>query len=204
MKRVLVHCETPNPRTIRMAVEALRSGGLVIYPTDTIYGLGCDITNKAAVERLYRLRGFDPRKPLAFMCKDLKHISDFAWISKWQYKTMRRLVPGPFTVILTASREVPKHMVKKKKEVGIRVPSHAVPKALVEELGNPIITTSLGVDPDTDLPLQDPDQIESEFRGKVDFFLDGGYGGVDPSTVVSPIDDEVTVLREGAGSVEEL
>jgi tRNA threonylcarbamoyl adenosine modification protein (Sua5/YciO/YrdC/YwlC family) len=175
---------------------------MVIYPTDTIYGLGCDITNKAAVERLYRVRGFDAKKPLSFLCRDLKHISDYAWLSKWQYKIMRRLLPGPYTMVLPASREVPKHMVKKKKEVGIRIPYHEVPKALLAELGNPIITTSLGEDPDTELPYQDPDEIEQVFRHDVDFFLDAGYGGIDPSTVIKLVDDEVEVLRQGIGPLD--
>lgn len=204
MKRIFVHPETPNPRTIRQACDALRAGGIVVYPTDTIYGLGCDITNKAAVERLYRVRELDPRKPLSFLCRDLKHIADFAWLSKWQYKTMKRLVPGPYTFVLPASREVPKHMVKKKKEVGIRVPNHAVPQALLAELGNPIITTSCGEDPDLGLPLADPDRIELLLGNQVDFFLDGGYGGAEPSTVLRLIDDEVEVLREGAGTVDDL
>lgn len=202
MKRVLVHAQTPNPRTIRQAGDVLRSGGLVIYPTDTVYGIGCDMTRKDAVELLYRRMGLDDRKPLAFMCRDLKHISDFAWISDWQYKTMRRLVPGPYTFVLAASRDVPKHMVAKRREVGIRVPDHAVPQALLEDLGHPIITTSIGLDEDTGLPLMDPDQIEAELDKVADFFLDCGYGGSEPSTVLSMMGDVAEVLREGAGPVE--
>lgn len=199
MKRVQIHVPTPNRRTLQEAVDILRGGGIVIYPTDTIYGLGCDITNKAAVERLYRVRDLNPKKPLAFMCKDLKHIADFAFVSNFQYRTMKRLVPGAFTWVLHASREVPKHMVQKKKEVGIRVPDHPVPLQLVELLGNPIITTSCGENPDTGLPLADPDVIASELGSKADFLLDAGYGGVEPSTVVSLLDDQVVVLREGQG-----
>lgn len=204
MKRLQIHEDTPHSRTIRQAVDILRGGGILVYPTDTIYGLGCDITNKAAVQKLYQIRGFDPKKPLAFLCKDLKDISNYAWVSKWQYKTMKRLIPGPYTFVLEASREVPKHMVKKKKEVGIRVPAHAVPLALIEELGNPIITTSCGDDPETGLPLQDPDSIERVLGRRVDCLLDAGFGTVDPSTVVRLIGDEVEVLREGRGPIEDL
>lgn len=201
MKRVQIHASTPNRRTIQQAVDVLRCGGIVVYPTDTIYGLGCDITQKAAVERLYRIRDLSPKKPLAFMCTDLKHIADFAFVSNLQYRTMKRLIPGAYTFVLPASRDVPKHMVQKKREVGIRVPAHAVPLALVEALGNPIITTSCGEDPETELPLADPDDIVRELGSKVDLFLDAGYGGMEPSTVVSLLGDEVTVLRQGLGEL---
>ncbi len=204
MKRLKIHKDTPNPRTIRQAVEVLKKGGIVAYPTDTIYGLGCDITNKSAVERLYRIKGLDPKKPLAFLCSDLKHISDFAWVSKWQYKLMKRLIPGPYTFVLEASREVPKHMVKKKKEVGIRIPAHQVPLQLIQELGNPIITTSCGEDTETDLPLADPDAIERELGSQIDLLLDAGYGDVDPSTVLKLVEDELEVLRLGIGPVDSL
>jgi tRNA threonylcarbamoyl adenosine modification protein (Sua5/YciO/YrdC/YwlC family) len=203
MRRVPVHAETPNPRTIRQAGDVLRAGGLVIYPTDTVYGIGCDITNKDSVARLYRLMDLDPKKPLSFMCRDLKHIADFAWLSDWQYKTMRRMVPGPYTFILEASREVPRHMVARRREVGIRVPDHAVPQALLEDLGHPIITTSLGEDPETGLPFQDPERIGSELDRVADIFLDCGPGGVEPSTVLNLVGGEVEVVRAGAGSVEE-
>ena len=201
MKRVQIHVPTPNRRTIQQAVEVLRGGGIVVYPTDTIYGLGCDITQKKAVEKLYRIRDLSPKKPLAFMCKDLKHIADFAFVSNFQYRTMKRLIPGAFTFVLPASREVPKHMVQKKREVGIRVPDHAVPLALVEALGHPIITTSCGENPETDLPLADPEAIVRELGDSVDMFLDAGYGGMEPSTVVSLLGDEVEVLRQGLGEI---
>jgi tRNA threonylcarbamoyl adenosine modification protein (Sua5/YciO/YrdC/YwlC family) len=201
VRRVQIHVPTPNRRTIQHAADVLRAGGIVVYPTDTIYGLGCDITQKEAVARLYRIRDMSPKKPLAFMCRDLKHISDFAFVSNFQYRTVKRLIPGAFTFVLPASREVPKHMVQKKREVGIRVPDHPVPMALLEVLGHPIITTSCGEDPETGLPLADPDAIVRELGGKADLFLDAGYGGMEPSTVVSLLGDEVEVLRQGSGEI---
>lgn len=201
VKRVQIHVPTPNRRTIQQAAEILRHGGIVVYPTDTIYGLGCDFTKKDAVERLYRIREFSPKKPLAFMCRDLKHIADYAFVSNFQYRTMKRLIPGAFTFVLPASREVPKHMVQKRREVGIRVPDHPVPMALLEALGNPIITTSCGDDPETGLPLADPEAIVRELGTKADLFLDAGFGGMEPSTVLSLLADDVEVLRQGVGEV---
>ncbi len=204
-RRLEIHAGTPNPRTVKAVVEVLRSGGIVAYPTDTIYGLGCDITDKKAVERLYWARDLDRRHPLAFVCADLKHISRYAWVSDWQYKTMRRLVPGPFTFVLEASREVPNHMmVKKRREVGIRVPDHAVPLALVGELGNPIVSTSCGVDPETELALADADAIEASLGSKIDLILDAGPCGTEPSTVLSLLGDTVEVVRQGKGDPGEV
>lgn len=199
MKRVEIHSQTPNPRTIRQAAEVLAKGGIVAYPTDTIYGLGCDITNRKAVQRLYRARDLDPRHPLAFVCADLRHLGEFAWVSKYQYKTLKRVLPGPFTFVLPASRDVPKHMVKKKREVGIRVPDHAVPLALIAELGHPIISTSCGVHPGTEVAIDTPDDIEEVLGDRIDLLLDAGEGSGEPSTVVSLIDDRVDVLRVGRG-----
>lgn len=198
-KRIEIHAATPNRRTIQEAVEVLRRGGIVAYPTDTIYGLGCDITDRKAVERLYRVRDLDPKHPLSFLCEDLTHISAFAFLSRWQYKTMKRLIPGPYTFVLPANRDVPKHMVKKKREVGIRVPDHAVPTALVRELGRPIISTSCGLDPETDEPLEDPDVIEEVLGNSIDLILDAGPLVSGPSTVVSLLEDEARILREGIG-----
>ena len=192
-----VHPQSPQSRHIQRAVESLRDGGVVVYPTDTVYGLGCDITSKHALERIVRIKGRDPKKPLSFVCADLTHISRYARVSNMAYRILKRFLPGAYTFVLEASSEVPKMLLTRQKTVGIRVPEHAVCSALVKELGNPILSTS--ANPAGADPLNNPREIQEILGKQVDFILDSGVLAQVPSTVVSLVDDRVQVLREGAG-----
>ncbi|MFB9864072.1 L-threonylcarbamoyladenylate synthase [Rufibacter immobilis] len=199
-----IHPDNPQQKNIAQAVEILRKGGLVIYPTDTIYGLGCDLHNARAVERLCQLRGINPAKAhLSFICHDLTHISDYAKISTQTYKVMKRALPGPFTFVLEASNKVPKIGGKRKETVGIRVPNNKISLCLVEELGNPIISTSIHDEDEVVEYTTDPELIYEKYRNQVDLIIDGGYGNNVASTVVNCENDEFDVLRQGAGDIEE-
>src|SRR5277367_1698372 len=176
-----IHTEHPEPRKIRRALEALEKGGVIAYPTDTVYGLGCDLTNKRAIDRLYSIKGMDRSHPLAFVCPDLSDIARYAIVENQVYRVLRRLLPGPYTFILTATREVPKIVQMKRKSVGIRVPQSEVARALARELGRPIIS-STAARPGED-PFVDPDEIDEAFPGLA-LVLDGGAGGMVPTTVI--------------------
>ena len=199
MKRIPIHPENPQGRFLKTAVEVLKDGGLIVYPTDSIYGLGCDLFNKRAIEKIYQIKGNDKRKYLSFICSDLKGISEYAYVSNAAYKIMRRLLPGPYTFILNATRQVPKVLLEKRKTVGIRVPDNVVCHALLAEFGNPVISTSACL-PDQDY-IGDPDRIESTFARKVDLFLDAGPGSLEPSTVIDLTRDEPVLIRRGKGKV---
>jgi len=200
MKRIQIHPKNPQIRNLKAASEVLQNGGLLVYPTDSVYGLGCDLLNKNAVEKIYRIKGNDKRKLLSFICSDLKGISEYAYVSNAAYKVMRHLLPGPYTFILNATKQVPKILLEKRKTVGIRVPDNAVCQGLLSEFGRPIISTSAcmaGQD-----FLNDPDQIESTFEKLADLFLDSGPGGLEPSTVIDFTQDEPVVVRQGKGKLE--
>ena len=199
MKRMKIHPQTPQIRSLKTAAEVLRDGGLIVYPTDSVYGLGCDILNKNAVEKIYRIKGNDKRKLLSFICRDLKNISEYAYVSNSAYKFMRHLLPGPFTFILSATKQVPKILLEKRKTVGIRVPDNAVCQGLLSEFERPIISTSACL-PDQDF-LSDPDQIESTFEKLADIFLDSGSGGLEPSTVIDFTQEEPVIIRQGKGKL---
>lgn len=169
-----------------------------MYPTGTVYGLGCDIHQKKAVERIYQIRQLKKDHPLSFMCPDLSRISRYAHVDDFAYRIMKRLVPGPYTFVLRATRDVPKLLVRKQKTVGIRVPDDQVALALLNELGSPIVSTSATIDGEV---LNDPDELHARFH-HVDAFIDGGWGGIEPSTIIDLTGDEAVVLREGAGPVE--
>jgi tRNA threonylcarbamoyl adenosine modification protein (Sua5/YciO/YrdC/YwlC family) len=186
-------------RLIHKVVDVLKKGGMVAYPTDTVYGIGCDITNKKAIEKVYQLKQRHKSKPFSFICSGLKNISYYAKVSNYAYKTMRRLLPGPYTFVLEGSKEVPKMMLTKRKTAGIRVPKNAICLALVAELGNPIITTS-ATTPDGTI-LNDPSLINDYYRSRIDIVIDGGNSKGDPSSVVSLIDDIPEVIRKGKGDV---
>ncbi len=192
-----VHPVTPQARHIRRAAELLRNDGVIVYPTDTVYGLGCDITNKHAVERIVRIKGRDPKKPMSFVCADLTHISRYARVSNFAYRILKRFLPGPYTFVLEASREVPRLLLTKQKTVGIRIPDHPVCLGLVKELGNPILSTS--ANPSGADPLNRPDEIQRVLGSQVDLILECGVLPRVPSTVVSLVGQQVRVLREGAG-----
>ena len=182
-----------------MAADVLREGGLLIYPTDSVYGLGCDLFNKNAVEKIYQCKGNDKRKLLSFICPDLRGISEYAYVSNSAYKLMRRLLPGPYTFILNATRQVPKILLEKRKTVGIRVPDHVVCQALLAEFGRPIISTSACLH-NQDY-LSDPDEIAATFENLADLFLDAGPGGLEPSTIIDLTGEEPVVVRQGKGKL---
>lgn len=195
-----IHRQHPEPRKIQRAVEILRDDGVIAYPTDTVYGLGCDIKSKKAVERVYRMKGMKPDQPLAFICPDLGDLAKYAIVDDRKYRLMRRLTPGPYCFILEATREVPRILQMKRKTVGIRVPHDEVALALVRALGNPIVSTTASKGGEA---LQDPGEIAEAFPG-LDLVLDGGYGGSAPSTVLDITGPEIVIVREGAGPTDQL
>lgn len=196
-----IHPENPEPRKIKQVTECLADGGLVIYPTDTVYGLGCDIFNQKAIERLCRLKGVKPGKmSFSFICNDLSHISEYTLnLDTPTYKLMKKALPGPFTFILKANNSIPKLFKNNKKTVGIRVPDHPIPRAIVAELGHPIITTSIHHEDEILDYITDPELIYERFGKLVDIVIDGGWGGIEPSTVVDCTGDFPEVVREGKG-----
>jgi tRNA threonylcarbamoyl adenosine modification protein (Sua5/YciO/YrdC/YwlC family) len=194
-----INPDYPEPRKIKRAVEALRAGEVISYPTDTVYALGCDLFARGAAERLYTIKMMKRTQPLAFICPDLSDIARWAHVDNPSYRLLRRLLPGPYTFILPATREAPKQHTSKRKTVGIRVPAHAIPIALARELGNPLLSTTAA--PHGETPLVDVRDIEARFGG-VSLLLDGGWGGTVPTTVVDLIDH--VVVRQGAGVVDHL
>lgn len=194
-----IHPDNPQPRLIRQAAEILRGGGIIVYPTDTIYGLGCDIFNHKAVERICRIKGVDPAKAqLSFVCYDLSHLSEYAsQLSTPVYRNLRQYLPGPYTFILGASRQVPKILKTKKDTVGIRIPANEIAREIVKELGNPILSASLPGEQVEE--YTDPDVIHDRFEKLVDIVIDGGIGGMEPSTIIDYTSGDAVVVREGAG-----
>jgi len=197
-----VRDNNPDMRKILQAVDVLRNGGLLIYPTDTIYGVGCDIYNKKAIERLCALKGISPKKAnFSFICKDLSHLSKFAKsISTPVFRVLNSNLPGPFTFILQASKEVPKLIMRNKTTVGIRVPNNPICQLLLEEFGQPIISTSLPEDDDIE-EVVEPDVIHFKFEKQVDAMLSSGPGGVESSTVVDCTSGDFDILRQGKGEL---
>jgi tRNA threonylcarbamoyl adenosine modification protein (Sua5/YciO/YrdC/YwlC family) len=195
-----IHPENPQPRLIQQAVETLRNGGVIIYPTDTIYGLGCDIYNAKAIERISRIKKLDPKKAnFSFVCSDLSNLSEYAKsISTPIFRILKNSLPGPYTFILEASKQVPKLMKSKKDTVGIRVPDHNITQALVSALGHPVMSVSLPMDDDVEY-YTDPEQIHDIFEKQVDLVIDGGVGNTVPSTVIDCTGDTPVLLRKGAG-----
>lgn len=195
--------ENPNEREILKIVDVLRKGGLIIYPTDTVYGLGCDITNAKAVEKVARIKGVKVEKNnFSFICSDLSHISDFTKpISSSVFKLMKKNLPGAFTFILDANNNLPKYF-KGKKTVGIRVPDNNIIREIVRELGNPILSTSIHDDDEILEYTTDPELIHEKYQETADIVIDGGYGELIPSTVVDCTEDEIYVVREGKGILE--
>jgi len=191
----------PQPRHVERAVKALEGGGVIAYPTDTYYAIGCDLLNKRAVEKLYRLKGRPTGKPLSFLCADLSDIARYARVSNYAYRVMKRLVPGPYTFILPATKLTPEIAMTRQKTVGIRVPDAPIPLALVERLGHPLLTTSATWG---DEVLLDPREIKDRLGHGLELIIDGGWQVNEPSTVLSLLEDQVEVLRQGKGSVEGL
>jgi len=198
-----VHPVNPQPRQIRSIVDCLQKGGVIIYPTDTVYGIGCDIFNHKAIEKICRIKQVDPQKAqLSFVCSDLSDLSKYArQLPTPTYRLLKRYLPGPYTFLLPASKEVPKILKSKKDTIGLRVPDHPITQAIVAELGRPVLSASLPgewVESYTD-----PEWIYDAFNKQVDLIVDGGTGGMTPSTVVDLTDEQPVLIRQGLGSWEE-
>jgi tRNA threonylcarbamoyl adenosine modification protein (Sua5/YciO/YrdC/YwlC family) len=195
--RIEINPEHPEPRKIARAVAALEAGGVIAYPTDTVYALGCDLANKHAIDALYAVKMMKREQPLAFVVPDLSEVARYAVVQDFHYRFIKRLIPGPYTFILEATREVPKLVMMKRKTIGIRVPDHPVTLALARALGRPIMTTSASR-PGAHEVLQDPDEIDDAFP-RLELVLDAGFGGLDPSTVLDLTGPQPELVREGAG-----
>lgn len=194
-----LHPVTPQMRFINKAVEVLRNGGVIIYPTDTVYGIGCDIFNHDALQKIYDIKHESGTKLFSFICPDLKDIAKYAKVSDYAYKTMRKLLPGPYTFVLPAAKEVPKKLWTKRKTVGIRIPDHPIALMLAKELGNPIVSTS--VTNRKGEVLFNPDEIKAIFNPHVDLMLSTGALEGNPSSIIDLSREEPEVIREGAGDV---
>ncbi len=188
-----INPDNPQPRLINRVCEALIEGGLIAYPTDTFYALGCDLFNKKGMQQLYKLKKSPLKQPFSIICDSLKEISDYAQVSNYAYKTMRRLLPGPYTFILEGTRLVPKLMLTKRKTIGIRIPDNRICQAMVKTLGHPIISTSALLD--------DPQRIYEAHKGYLSIVIDGGVLYPEPSSVISLIDDNPEVIRQGKGDI---
>jgi len=196
---IAINSQNPQMRLIRKAAGVLRAGGVIIYPTDTVYGLGCSLSNKKGIERIYELKKRNKKKPLSFVCSDLKHISQYAKVTDYAYKTMKRFLPGAYTFILEASRLVPKIILPKRSTTGIRVPDNQICLALIRELGEPIISTSVKTAQGES--LGDPSIIKENFNRVVDLIIDGGMIMPEPSSVISLVDDNIEIIRIGKGDI---
>lgn len=199
---IKIYEENPNPKDIDKVVNVLQKGGLVIYPTDTVYGLGCDITNAKALAKIARLKGIKLEKAnFSFICNDLSHLSDYVrQISTPTYKILKRALPGAYTFILPGNNNLPK-VFKKKKTVGIRVPDNSIARAIVAELGNPIVSTSIRDEDELIEYTTDPELIYEKWESKVDLIVDGGFGGNLGSTIIDLTTDQPEIIREGKGSL---
>ncbi|MBT5749825.1 MAG: threonylcarbamoyl-AMP synthase [Flavobacteriales bacterium] len=198
-----IYPENPNPKEIKKVVDCLKNGGIIIYPTDTVYGIGCNVNNKKAMERVCRIKGLDLKKHnLAFVCYDLSHIAAFTkQLATSTYKLMKKTLPGPYTFILEANNSIPKIFKNSKKEIGIRIPDNNIPREIVKELGNPIATTSVK---DKDMLIEystDPELIYEHFNKLVDIVIDGGYGEAVPSTILNCTNNTPEIIRKGKGDI---
>jgi len=200
---ISIHPGNPEERKINQVVDVLRNGGIVIYPTDTIYGIGCDLMNRKAVERLCRVLGIKPQKlNLSFICQDLSHVSLYVRrMDTPVFKLLKKALPGPYTFILESSSKVPRILEINKKTVGIRIPDHPIPLAIVAALGNPLITSSIKNDDEIKVYTTDPEEIYEDFKHQVDLVIDGGVGNNVPSTVVDCTGSDFVIVREAAGDI---
>ncbi|TDQ08168.1 L-threonylcarbamoyladenylate synthase [Pedobacter metabolipauper] len=202
---IKIYPENPNPKAIEQAVEVLKKGGIIIYPTDTVYGMGCDITNQRAIEKICKLRGIKPEKAnFSFICSDLRHISDYIKpIDTTVFRVLKKALPGPFTFIFNANNNVPKLLSSNKKTVGIRVPDNSIAREIVHQLGNPILSTSIHDDDELVEYSTDPELIHEKYEDKVDLIIDGGYGDNLASTVVDCTSGDFEIIRDGKGNLED-
>lgn len=200
---IKIYESNPDQRRILQVVETLRKGGLIIYPTDTVYGIGCDIMNQKAVEKVAKLKNIKVEKShFSFICHDLSHLSDYSKpISNNIFKLMKRNLPGPFTFILEANNNVPRYFKGKKKTVGIRVPNNDIIREIVKELGNPIFSTSVHSDDEIEEYMTDPELIHEKYSDKIDLVIDGGYGDNNISTVLDCSSGDIEIIREGKGEL---
>ncbi|WP_296385643.1 L-threonylcarbamoyladenylate synthase [Winogradskyella sp.] len=200
---IKIYSENPNPKAIQKVVDVLKKGGLVIYPTDTVYGLGCDITNIKALERIAKIKGVKLEKSnFSFVCEDLSNLSDYVkQIDSTIFKILKRALPGAYTFILPGSKNLP-NPFKKRKTVGIRVPDNSIALALVNALGNPIVSTSIRDEDEVVEYTTDPELILEKWDNLVDIVIDGGYGGNEASTIIDLSEDEPIIIREGKGHLE--
>lgn len=196
---IKIHPVNPEARLITKIADILQNDGVVAYPTDTVYGFGCSIFSKKGIERIRQLKTLDPRKPISIVCHDLSDISRYAIVSNYAYRVLKRLLPGPYTFILTATREVPRMMQNKQKQVGIRVPDSPIPLAIVREMGHPIVTSSAQI-PGHELFL-DPEEIERVLGRNLDAVIDGGLVGGEHSSIIELREENAVVLRQGKGDV---
>ncbi|MEP2771647.1 MAG: L-threonylcarbamoyladenylate synthase [Fulvivirga sp.] len=202
---IKLYAENTDRKKVEHIVEVLRNGGVIIYPTDTIYGIGCDLFNRKAIDKVCRIKGIKPKNlNLSFICYDLSHISEYVKrIDTPTFKVLKKALPGPFTFILESNSNVPKILNTNKKTVGIRIPDHNIPRMIVDILGNPIVTSSIKDDDEVIEYTTDPEVIYEEFKHQVDIVIDGGYGGNIPSTVIDCTQEEFVILREGLGDINE-
>lgn len=202
MKFFQIHAENPQERLVKQAVEVIRKGGVIIYPTDSSYALGCRLGDKSALERIRRIRRLDDKHNFTLMCRDLSELGVFAKVNTTAFRLLKAYTPGSYTYILNATREVPRMLMHpKRRTIGLRVPGHPIAQALLAELGEPLMSVTL-ILPDATEPLSDPYEIRDLLESQVDLIIDGGYGGIEASTVVSFVDEEPEVLRIGCGDPE--
>ena len=202
-KLIEIHPTDPQPRRVKTIVDIIRSGGLIAYPTDTSYAFGCHIGDKKAIDRIHRIRRTDKKHNFTLVCGDLSEISLYAKVDNWAYRLIKSLTPGPYTFILTATREVPKRLQNpKRRTIGLRVPDHALVRAMLEELGEPIMSSTLLL-PGDDRPLTDPFEIEERIGHEVDAIIDAGHAGIEPSSVLDLSHGSVEILRAGRGDVSQ-
>lgn len=199
---IRIHPENPSARTIGQVIECLNDGGVIIFPTDTIYAMGCDMLNQKAADRVARIKGKRDKPNFSFLCQDLSHITDFTKpLPNDVFKLMKSTLPGPFTYILDANNTVPKMLHRKKKTVGIRVPDNNITLELIRQLGHPIMSTSIRDEDEVIEYTTDPELIHEKYKNQVDIVIDGGYGDNEPSTVIDCTGDEILIVREGKGKL---
>ncbi|CAA6828679.1 MAG: Hypothetical YciO protein, TsaC/YrdC paralog [uncultured Thiotrichaceae bacterium] len=197
-----MHPDNPQARRIKQAVDILNQGGVIVYPTDSSYAIGCHLDDKAAVDRIRRIRGVDDKHPFTLVCKDLSEISQYAIVDNINYRLIKSLTPGPYTFVLEATREIPRRLKHpKRKTLGIRVPDNTIVQSLLEEFTQPIISSTLML-PNDEFPMTDPYQIQLQLENQVDLIMDGGYSGHEPTTVVDLMQNPPEILRKGKGDVD--
>lgn len=198
-----IHPENPQQRLIKQAVEVLHDGGVIVYPTDSAYALGCHIGDKAAMERIRRIRNLESKHDFTLVCRDLSEIALYAKVGKADYRLMKSLTPGPYTFILKATREVPRRLQNpKRRTIGLRVPDHPIASLILETLGEPVMSSTL-ILPGDELPMVDPEDMFERLKHQVDLVIDGGFCGIEPTTVVDLVEDEPVVVREGKGDISQ-